>query len=237
MSPSTFQLHSTNTKVSSLNQSQKVKPFCKVCFDTGKTIEMYNSHFVRESRDPNSRILCPTLLALECRYCFVRGHTVSKCPKLENAKSRVSVNVPIKVQNRISRCTDDQSACSNGFSLLYSSDDEAVDDDVLTTSVTECSSVFECLNKSYLDSVNEVSNKTYAAALMAILKPNKPVVVMDLADDVSCISTVSGFSVDDSNHYVSSIEDVKVDLHKIFATNKKYSVPGSWADSDSDDEA
>ena len=282
MSPSTFQRRTAtmNGKGSALNQSQKVKTFCKVCYDTGKTADLYNNHFVRESRDPNSRILCPTLLALECRYCFVRGHTVSKCPKLAH-QSGVCCDVPVKVQNRTSRCTDDdQSSGSNGFSLLYSSDNECSDDgsndgsdrDTMTECITEYSSVFPCLNKSNMASVNEVSNKTYAAALMAVLKP---VVVMDLADDISCVSSVSrvstfaataasvssasyacpghsnprlpGLSTTcgalieacpswSTKHDVSSDEDVKVDLRKIFGSNKKYSVPGSWADSDSDDE-
>lgn len=72
---------------SSLNQSQKVKPFCKICYDSGKSESMYNSHFVRESRDVNSRVVCPTLLALQCRFCGVRGHTVSKCKKACSTKA------------------------------------------------------------------------------------------------------------------------------------------------------
>jgi len=72
---------------SSLNQSQRVKPFCKICYDSGKSESMYNSHFVRESRDVNSRVVCPTLLALQCRFCGVRGHTVSKCKKACSTKA------------------------------------------------------------------------------------------------------------------------------------------------------
>jgi len=73
--------HSVQSK-SSLNRTQQVKPFCKVCFDSGKPESLYNSHFVRVSRDPTSRVTCPTLLNTECRYCSAVGHTVSKCPKL-----------------------------------------------------------------------------------------------------------------------------------------------------------
>jgi hypothetical protein len=72
--------------------------------------------------------------------------------------------------------------------------------------------------------VNEVSNKTYAAALMAILK--RPPRKMEDADDVSCVSSVSSDSVaGEANPY----------LRKVFARSIKYSVPGSWAE-DSDDE-
>jgi hypothetical protein len=105
--------------------SQQVKPFCKVCYDTGKPDHLFSNHFVRETRDPNSRITCPTLLALECRYCFVRGHTVSKCPKLEKVKAdgecnHTACHAPRKTKP-LSRDSDEE---SNGFSLLYSSDDE-----------------------------------------------------------------------------------------------------------------
>jgi hypothetical protein len=54
---------------------------------------------------------------------------------------------------------------------------------------------------------------------MAVLKQKKVNVV---SDDDSCVSSVSGCSID---------------LRKIFVNNRKYSAPGSWAqDSDSDDD-
>ena len=226
-----------HTNGSSLNRSQQLKPFCKICFDTGKAESMYANHFVRETRDPNSRIVCPTLLALECRYCFSSGHTVSKCPKLENTKTGANVlDAPLKKNKKCVRiCCDDQSSCSsNGFSMLYSSDGEDEDEgegegegegDTVTVDVTETSSeVFPCLAGSFA-SVNEVSNKTYAAALMAVLSGARK---DEIPDDVSCVSSISGTSC-----------EVKVNLRKVFAHSmKKYSAPGSWAnDSDSDDEA
>lgn len=61
----------------------KIIPYCKVCQDAGKSEAEYRSHFTRESRDPNSKVICPTLLALECRYCFKNGHTVKYCDVLK----------------------------------------------------------------------------------------------------------------------------------------------------------
>ena len=64
-----------------------VKPmvkFCKVCQDAGKPESVYLSHFTRETIDINSKVTCPTLLALECRYCYNHGHTVKYCPILKN---------------------------------------------------------------------------------------------------------------------------------------------------------
>ena len=60
------------------------KKYCKVCHDSGKNEEEYTSHYTRENRDPNSKVTCPILKALECRYCCKSGHTVKYCPILKN---------------------------------------------------------------------------------------------------------------------------------------------------------
>ena len=62
------------------------KSFCKVCFDAGLPESKYTNHFVRASPDPTSDVVCPTILAIECRYCLTLGHMVSKCPKLLRRK-------------------------------------------------------------------------------------------------------------------------------------------------------
>ena len=66
--------------------SNQRKPFCKVCQDAGKPENIYTSHYTRESADPKSKVICPTLLALECRYCFKNGHTVKYCSVLASNK-------------------------------------------------------------------------------------------------------------------------------------------------------
>ena len=74
-----------------MNSQQRVaKKYCKVCLDAGKPESEYRSHFTRESSDPNSKVVCPTLLALECRYCFKKGHTVKYCDVLKrNERNRM----------------------------------------------------------------------------------------------------------------------------------------------------
>lgn len=62
------------------NNTNKRLPFCKVCADAGKTD---TAHFPRQTPDPNSPVVCPTLLALECRFCFQNGHTVKYCMVLK----------------------------------------------------------------------------------------------------------------------------------------------------------
>lgn len=62
------------------------KHYCKVCHDSGKPESEYRSHSTRETRDPNSRITCPILLAIECRFCHKNGHTVKYCTVLKDKK-------------------------------------------------------------------------------------------------------------------------------------------------------
>ena len=74
---------STRTK-----QSSSKKPFCKVCQDAGKTEIEYTSHYVRSMPDKSgkTKVICPTLLATECRYCYELGHTTKFCPVIEANK-------------------------------------------------------------------------------------------------------------------------------------------------------
>lgn len=75
--------------VKNVKMSAPVQKYCKVCHDAGKSEAEYRSHFTRETRDPSSKVTCPTLLALECRYCYKNGHTVKYCPVLkDNEKQR-----------------------------------------------------------------------------------------------------------------------------------------------------
>ena len=53
---------------------------CKVCKDAGKPESEYTSHFVK---DREGKVVCPTLLSQQCRYCQKPGHTVSHCPTLQ----------------------------------------------------------------------------------------------------------------------------------------------------------
>jgi hypothetical protein len=66
-----------------IKKSNTLTKYCKICYDTGKPSSEYLSHFIRENKDPNSKIVCPTLLNLKCNYCFKNGHTVKYCPILK----------------------------------------------------------------------------------------------------------------------------------------------------------
>lgn len=64
------------------------KTFCKVCFDAGKDEKCFTSHFVKDRPGANGKVVCPTLLSTECRYCHEKGHFKSHCPALSQRKSQ-----------------------------------------------------------------------------------------------------------------------------------------------------
>lgn len=60
------------------NKQVVYKTFCKVCQDAAKTEKEYTSHNVRDAK---GKTCCPTLLAQECRTCYLKGHTSKYCPQ------------------------------------------------------------------------------------------------------------------------------------------------------------
>jgi len=106
-------------KVASTSQ-KPVQKFCKVCQDAGKSESEYRSHFTRETPEPSSRVLCPTLLALECRFCYKKGHTVKYCTTLKNKDSQVKR----EKETRIQKVETKPQKKSNVFACLDSDSEE-----------------------------------------------------------------------------------------------------------------
>ena len=95
--------------------SAPIKKFCKVCQDAGKSETEYRSHFTRETVDPNSTVVCPTLLAQECRYCYKKGHTVKYCKVLKE-KEREKEKEPRILKKNVNK---EQKKPANQFECLY----------------------------------------------------------------------------------------------------------------------
>jgi hypothetical protein len=147
------------------------KKFCKVCKDAGKSESEYTSHYTRESSDPNSRVICPTLLSQECRFCHKLGHTTKYCPILKekermqkrqeyhNASKRVVVAEVPKKSNKTP---------TNVFASLFDSDSEE--------EKTQKVELFPALCPV---PQAKVSNLSYASALAKPIE--KPAIVAKLA--------------------------------------------------------
>ena len=116
------QVNNKNTK-----QATTQKKFCKVCFDAGKSEAEYSNHFVRETPEPSSKVVCPTLLQASCGYCHEKGHT-PKCCKLLKAyqKEKQRQEYAAKKAEELAKPEKQtKKKPLNGFAaLMDSSDDE-----------------------------------------------------------------------------------------------------------------
>lgn len=80
---------SRNTNTNTKTAATTFKKCCQFCMNIGKTEAEYTSHFTRESHDINSKVVCPELLALNCRYCLKSGHTVKYCPDIKKKNKQL----------------------------------------------------------------------------------------------------------------------------------------------------
>jgi hypothetical protein len=118
-----FKMNATNNN----NNNNNKKPFCKVCADAGKTD---TAHYVRLTPDPKSPVVCPTLLALECRYCFKSGHTVKYCAvakknnKLRTNRDRDRDRDRHTTTTTNNTTTQDKPPTNSKFAVLLEDDEE-----------------------------------------------------------------------------------------------------------------
>ncbi len=122
----------SRTFTSNNKSNNTIQKYCKICHDMGKSESEYRSHFTRETKDPNSKILCPTLLAMECRYCYKKGHTVKYCTlakkneKNKIAETRIANNTMPKPVTNI---TNAKNVATNKFAQL--SDDDSDNEEIV----------------------------------------------------------------------------------------------------------
>ena len=170
------------------------KKYCKVCQDAGKPESEFYSHFTRESRDPTSKVTCPLLLALECRYCFKSGHTVKYCPSIkakdkQNRREEYSYEKSKKASNPIKNTPQNVFTCLN-----CDSDDD--DTNVKNNSLTNEFPELVQLKRSA-----PLNNNSYAAALATVVPLPLPAKIPDpvsvttlevkLPSNIKRLSTIS----------------------------------------------
>jgi hypothetical protein len=96
--------------------------FCSVCFDAGKDEIVFKSHFVKSIPGIHGVVVCPTLLAIECKYCHKTGHTVKYCNVLkENDKYKRRVSF---VCDDIVKVEKKKTIHTNSFDTLFDSDSD-----------------------------------------------------------------------------------------------------------------
>jgi hypothetical protein len=145
----------TKAKFNAVNK----KPYCKVCHDSGKSEKEYTNHWVK---DLSGKVICPTLLSLECRCCYQLGHTVKFCPVNLNRKkqeTRIAREAAkeawlVKEEARLAKEKEVKKPV-NVYDLL-DEDNESVD--------------FEVLDESVDFEVSDEQNVTTWASIAAIPK-------------------------------------------------------------------
>lgn len=75
-------------------------PFCKFCKDSGKSQREFTSHYPKDKPGKEGKVICPTILSNDCRYCHEKGHAKSHCPKLKAKNSRKRLSGPNHFRRR-----------------------------------------------------------------------------------------------------------------------------------------
>jgi hypothetical protein len=86
-------------------------------------------HFLRESRDPLSPIVCPELKSTQCQLCFVLGHTRSHCPsQIKSWRSYATQNKVYEKPNILDKKLDKHELSVNKFSVLLEDESDSDSD-------------------------------------------------------------------------------------------------------------
>jgi hypothetical protein len=199
-----FRNNNNNKKYTTKTEPKK---YCKVCHDAGKSESEYQSHFIRENAEPNSKVVCPTLLSLECRYCSKKGHTVKYCKFLEKDKkpsSRRQENT-----NNQTNKNDMKSKQSNNIFDNLDSDSEEEDDE--KEKLPEI---------RFSEPVSTTTNKYLAKSYASVLTTPVPEVV-----NLPVLSVIT------SSTSVTTEQKEKVE-HTTKTFNVAKYIGKSWADDD-----
>ena len=110
-------------KSASTGKPVAINKHCAFCFNAGEPESAYTSHFLRESKDPHSKVVCPLLLNNECPSCGKKGHTRKEC-KAKYSKKVSEQPVAVAANNKVTKATNATKATNNCFDALISSDSE-----------------------------------------------------------------------------------------------------------------
>ena len=212
--------------------------FCKICKDTGKSLAEYTSHYVRETPDPNSRVVCPTLISAVCRYCKEGGHTAKHCPKIrakhyqqDDQSHIISKDYCMSTNDKKKNKTNNKETvkCS-AFSVLDDYDSSDNEDEVVTDTV-------DTPPPPSPDPNNTTDVNSYANILRNGPPPPPPVQQKEIVERTTTVSSSQVDSLiptklDFSGEIVEPVE--KVDE---VVTVTLFDISGNWADDEDLDDA
>lgn len=219
-----------------LQGARKATTYCKVCHDAGRPLSEYTSHFVKDKKGPDGKVVCPLLLNQECRYCHEKGHTPKECPQLKakaatkphydhrrvhfepqyenrHAATKPRVQTDASIAARIQRTNFFAALCDS------SSDEETV----------PIKDAFPTLGNKSAPAVAPDPKLTGWVALAAKPAPPKPVTRVQYS------ATMSRDARDNESEY--SEDDCECTEREAWEWKRDYErMKKSWADTDSDEE-
>ena len=218
---------SANRRSNTTKNSTALNKFCKVCQDKGLPESVYRSHYTRETPDPSAKVCCPTLLALECRYCGANGHTVKYCAVLKDRErvEKKAVKTEMRQSHQQQNEKRNQSPVQdkkpkNAFAALYE-DDEPVQVEVEETVQAEA----------------EIKVEVFGPSICSKVTESKPILGYAAALNKKPVESYMKHFTDNSNITVKIEPKKAITNEKQWAPLSKTSVNVDWAaDSDSDDD-
>jgi len=220
-----------NTTRSSANKVA-VKKFCGVCKNAGLSESAYTSHYTKSVPGPQGIVICPTILANECSFCYERGHFKSACPKLaEKEKMQKRVTIQEKPQYKNKSEQPNIPVSRGGFSALADSDS---DSDTVDRTIGKKRKIEQPVNEVWplLSGTQPVTVKADKPTFAEIIAAPAPVKKEDTSRPNICGYTVLTKASDVLKPVTAPVYYERNEAEKAaYARLSK-----SWADSDSEDE-
>ena len=126
-------------------KSGSLTPSCPHCINLNRFRPFYShvptDHFLRETRDRNSPVVCPMLKNVECSSCGLKGHTQSHCTNYTSLKiyngvpewrlcKPPSILIRKDVQTQINKSVSSiKEHCKSRFDILFEDDSSEEDDE------------------------------------------------------------------------------------------------------------
>ena len=70
--------------------------YCSFCASSG--VKGPHDHFLRVSKEPDSKVVCPKLLATKCNFCGKMGHTARFCGEKQDRENQRRAELSAKKQ-------------------------------------------------------------------------------------------------------------------------------------------
>ena len=257
---------SSNHQPGSSNSRDTRVPSCPHCTNLNKfSLNKFDQpvlptdHYLRETPSPDSKLVCPVLLATECRYCKDFGHTVSRCAlaAAENKRRELELARREAAAASAASAASEKAAVKSTIKALnrFSALDSDSDEESTKRAVKSPYSSRTILQETIQETIQETSSKKRKRdepqfdfpELSTISVVSSDLIVADLGkQSMNFMNAIKSQPVVEEPTRVSGLPPMLVtaaaDASAVKAKQPYARIEvffrskSSWADSDSDDE-